>query len=1215
MSLSLMSSTPPVHHAPAAPEHRLFRSNGRILDTPASFLFDSACTHDLLSATWAATNGLTIPHSASRLLRVTFGDGSVQEHPVHLSSPILVHLTPTFSFTHSFYIAPFLTNYTAILGRPWLYQYNPSMNFRTNHISVSIHDLVHSFSANAEPSSAPALVSDVHNILLLDPLLPIPVLSNRAARRALDAGDHDCFFTVVSALAPDPMPDPDPSLPEFSLSKEETGLCRALLASFADRLPPDLPNSLPPRRPVEHAIDLIPGARPPSRHPYRMSPVHHQELRRQLATLLERGHIRPSSSPFGAPVFFVDKKNGSLRLVADWRALNAITIKPSPCMPNIEDILFSLGSSKYFALFDLHAAFTQVLVRDEDVHKTAISTSLGSFEFRTMFFGMSGAPATFQRLMNLVLRPFIGDFLFVYLDDVIIFSPDLPTHLRHVELVLSAFRQHDLFCNPTKSFIGASAVSFLGWRLSSGSIAPDPVKLSTVHDWPTPTCVRDVRSFLGFANFFRRHLANISTTAMPLEALTKKYTRFSWSPAADQAFRSLKEQLISAPVLAIPDFSRPFRVVTDASDFAVAGCLMQQNPTDAASFRPIAYTSRRLTTPEQNYQTEQREALAVVWSLRQWKHYLFLPFEVATDNAALTHLLTKRDLTGRQSRWVEFLTSFDFTFIRVPGRHNQADPLSRRPDLALPAPHAPSPDALVSSIVFLNTTVESVALDPSIAKDLAQLYATDPHFAPIVTRLRDPRTAGDNYHQRYHLDPANDLLFFRLHNESPRLCVPDSILRLRFIQEAHDTPTGGHPGRDRTLARLARTFYWPSMSRDVAAFTRTCDICQRTKASNHLPLGLSQPLAIPAQPWTDIAMDLATDLPESPSGHDAILVFVDRLSKGVHLAPTKKTVTATGVAALYVSHIFRLHGLSRTITSDRDTRFRADFFTYLFARLGTVLKPSTANHPSTDGASERAIRTTVDTLRAFVSHHQRDWESYLPLVEFAMNDKVNTSTTYTPFFLTNGRHPLSPPDLLAPAPNAPADVTAWLADFARAISNAKDCMATAQARQSRYTDPARVPSNFKPGDMVLVDRQYLVAPEDRNRPCNKLKYKFSGPYPILAKISNNSFKIQLPPDSRAHPVFNVSALRPHRANSIPNRIQPPPLPLTDLDGNERFVVQEILGHKGPTARLLLRVHWKGYPRSSATWEPLHFLHDEDGNDLEPLTRYRATLAASGKLLP
>jgi hypothetical protein len=1112
-----------------------------------------------------------------------------------------------------------LTNYSCILGRPWLFKFNPTMDFRTNHITVSTSTATHVFRAdhNASPSPSaqppattpapsPSALADIHNILLLDPSSTIPVLSNRAARRALARGDEDCFFTVITtSLAPDPSTDPDPTLPEFSLTEQQSTDCRNLLRSFSDRLPDDLPARLPPRRSIEHSIDLIPGCRPPSRHPYRMNPVQLQELRRQLSVLLERGHIRPSSSPFGAPVFFVEKKNGAMRMVADWRQLNSQTIKPSPCMPNIEDILFSLGNSKFFALFDLHSAFTQVRNREEDIHKTAVSTPLGSFEFSVMFFGLAGAPSTFQRLMNHVLRPFIGVFLFVYLDDVIIFSPDLPTHLHHVHQVLTAFRQHDLYCNPAKSFIGASSVSFLGWRLSNGTIAPDPAKIATVKDWPRPNSVRDVRGFLGFANFFRRHLKDISISAMPLEALTKKNARFTWSSATDDAFNSIKNQLLTAPVLAIPDFARPFRVVTDASDFAVAGCLMQESPTDPSILRPIAYTSRRLTPTEQNYQTEQREALAVVWSLRVWKHYLFLPFQVATDNAALTHLLSKRDLTGRQARWVEFLTTFDFSFVRIPGRHNQADALSRRPDLAT-----------ASSIVFFNTTVETVALDPSLAQDIARLYASDPHFAPIIARLSDPRTAGDNFHQRYSLDPVSKLLSIRLDDAGPRLCVPASDHRLAFIQEAHDTPTGGHPGRDRTLARLSRSFYWPSMSRDVNEFVLTCTICQRTKPNNQSPFGLSQPLSVPSEPWTDIAMDLATDLPASPSGNDTVLVFVDRLTKGVHLAATKKTVDANGIASLYLAHVFRLHGLSRSITSDRDSRFRADFFQHLFARLKTSLKPSTANHPATDGASERAIRTAVTALRAFVAHHQRDWEPLLPLVEFAMNDKVNASTTFSPFFLTYGRHPLSPPDLLAPAPTSPRDVNAWLARLHEAISTAKDCMAAAQARQSRYKDPHRTPApDFKPGDLVTIDREFLLAPEDRNRPSNKLKNKFSGPYPVIAKISNNAYRIQLPPASRAHPVFNVSALRPFRANKIPGRTNPPPPPITDLHGHDRYIVHEIIGHSGPPTELMLRVHWEGYPKEHATNEPYHFLLDEDGNDLEPLKAYKAILAASGQSLP
>jgi hypothetical protein len=380
-------------------------------------------------------------------------------------------------------------------------------------------------------------------------------------------------------------------------------------------------------------------------------------------------------------------------------------------------------------------------------------------------------------------------------------------------------------------------------------------------------------------------------------------------------------------------------------------------------------------------------------------------------------------------------------------------------------------------------------------------------------------------------------------------------------------------------------------------------------------------------------MDFVTDLPTTPRGHNTICTFVDRFSKQIHLAPTTKQITAEGTARLYLSTVFAHHGLSRSIVSDRDPRFRSGFWEAVLRSLGTQLKMSTANHPQTDGQTEIAQRAAEDVLRSFVNYRQEDWDDLLPLVEFALNDKQHSSTGFTPFYLSTGRNPLSPADLINPAATAPdppdpattataasdadnpADTpttgtaapntaaTAWLNRHQEALRTARDSIIAAQARQARYADRHREPVNYKAGDQVLVSDDFICPAEERDRPSRKLRPKWHGPFPITARISSNAFRIQLPKDCRAHPVITISALRPYTANDFPDRTQPPPPPTTDLNGQARFEVEEVLKHGGVGRGTMYLVRWKGYTETN--WEPAHNLKDEDGNDIEALQRYKA----------
>ena len=952
---------------------------------------------------------------------------------------------------------------------------------------------------------------------------------------------------------------------------------RKLLESYADCFPDQLPCTLPPVRTVNHEIDLTPGSAPPSRPAFRLSQPELDELQRQISQLLHQGLIEPSKSPFGAPVFFVKKADGSLRMVCDWRQLNKITIKNKACLPNIDDLFDCVQGSKYFSKLDLLSGYHQVRIREQDVPKTAINTAFGHYQFRVMGFGLTNAPATFQTLMNEILRPFLRKSVVVFLDDILIYSKDWKSHLRDITSVLDVLRSQSLYCKPSKCLFAAKDVKFLGHVISGSTISPDKTKIDAVSAWPRPVSVPDLRKFLGFANYFRRFIPEYAHIARPLEQSTGRYAKFDWNEVKEAAFNKLKKCLLSAPVLHLFNPAKRTRVVTDASDYAVGGVLLQES--QPSEWHPVAYCSRRLTSTEQNYTTMDREVMAMIFALQMWKLYLYQPFEVVTDNQAVTYLQSKSNLSKREARWIQFLTDFQFTIIHQPGHKNVADPLSRRPDYKL------------------NVLQTTVNLDSGILQRIKKGYKKDSELQAIINRLISSNSS-DSFHERYLWDEKQSLLFLK--EDPPRLCIPQGSVRLRLLQEHHDCLIAGHQGRDRTLARLQRTFYWPGLPRDVQRFIQSCETCQRCKG-NRVHQGLLQPLPVPDRPWNHISMDFIVGLPTSVDGYDAIYTFVDRLSKYVHLVPTTQTVDAKGSAELYVQNVFRLHGLSKSIVSDRDPRFTATFFQEIFNLLGTQLKFSTSNHPETDGQTERMNRIVGDVLRCFVNHRQNNWSTLLPLCEFAINDMVQGSTNETPFFINLGYHPRSPSDFLTPnigSTSTGEDSRLWLSSRQEAISAARDSMIAAQARQSRYADQSRVDTTFSVGDYVMVHRDFICTSVARDQPCIKLRPKWFGPYKISSIPSSTTVKLKLPADCRFHPVFHVSALKRYHKNMFQGRSQLPPAPFTDKEGHERYIVDKVLSSRTRHGKTQYLVKWLGYV--DPTWEPSQYLMDESGLPIIPL---------------
>jgi hypothetical protein len=409
---------------------------------------------------------------------------------------------------------------------------------------------------------------------------------------------------------------------------------------------------------------------------YRLSPREKQEVEEQVADLLKRGWIEPSTSPYGAPIVFAQKKDGSLRMCVDYRALNAITVKNRYPLPRIDDLLDQLHGATRFTSIDLQMGYHQIKITADDVPKTAFLTHQGLFQYRVLCFGISNAPSTFQAVMNKALAPVLGKTALVYMDDILVFSKNPDDHAQHLAEELELLRQHKLYAKLSKCSFAQERTNFLGHVISADGIRVDPRKVLSLENWPAPTKVEHVRAFLGLATYYRKFVEHFATKAHALHQLLRKTTVWQWGEAQQEAFDSIKGALMNAPVLAVPDLrpnAAPFHVICDASGVGLGAILEQDG-------HPVAYESRKMNGAELNYGAGEQELLAVVHAMRTWRCYLEgAKCVVVTDHNPLTYLQTQPNLSRRQVRWSEFLQNYDFEWLYRPGASNPADPLSRLP--------------------------------------------------------------------------------------------------------------------------------------------------------------------------------------------------------------------------------------------------------------------------------------------------------------------------------------------------------------------------------------------------------------------------------------------------------------------------------------------------------------------------------------------------------
>ena len=1049
--------------------------------------------------------------------------------------------------------------YDIILGLPWFAWRNPTIDYTSN--TVTFYDdnktLIQWSANDALPTKT--LQSPRH----------LELLSAKQVARI--ARQQEATLYAVT-LNPDPFDHPD------TLTTPVTEKAQAIFTKFADIFVEELPAGLPPERSTDHKIELSDPTLTPWKPTYHLSPLELQELRKQLSELLDAGYIRPSKSPFGAPILFVKKKGGDLRMCVDYRALNKITIKNRYPLPRIDELMDRLTNARRFSKIDLKSGYYQVRVHPEDIPKTAFRTQNGHYEFLVMFFGMTNAPATFMTLMNDVLHPFLDKFVIVYLDDILIYSKNDEEHAHHLELVFEALCTNKLFANPKKCKFYRDEVNFLGHVVSADGIRLDPKKVQAVRDWPTPRTVSEVRQFMGLVNYFHSFLKDLAKIATPLTDLLRNGTPWEWTADRAHTFKHLKQLVTDAPVLRPYDPDLPVTVYPDASGFAIGAWLGQE---DKHGIRPVAYHSRKMSPAETRYDTREQELLAIFDALRVWRHYLEgRQFKVISDHQSLKWLQNQPFLTRRQARWVMAFQSYDFEIGYAPGKFNTvADVLSRRPDLA------PKCIKCRASVLAEVNTVTLTPANP--VHDIISKIRLDPDLTKLKEALTHPKSATPHTMapQLTHLSLREGMVYFQ-----DRVYVPnDPDLKLRLLQEHHDTTYSGHFGITKTYAAIATHYYWPTLYRDVSRYVKSCDACQRNKPTQQATPGLLRPLPLPTSRWSHISIDFIVGLPASLNDNNMVMVVVDRLSKRTHFVACASTATAKDVASLFIRHIFKHHGLPDMIVSDRDTKFTSTFWQHLMLLLGCNTLMATSRHQQTNGMAEITVKILKTYLRNFVDYTMQNWEDLLPLAEFAYNNSISETTGFTPFYLETGQNPRTPstPPTLSVA--APPDVKEFHEHLNTILAAAKDKMVQAQARQAVQANRKRRRApDLIVGTKVWLSRNGITPDAEKQRPTPKLLSEWLGPYAIVSKDEFDNYTLALPPSMKTHPVFHISLLKPFHepTKHYPSR-QAPPCPTPEvIDGDPQWEVEAILDHRQlRSGRRQYLVHWKDYPASSNTWEP------------------------------
>lgn len=722
---------------------------------------------------------------------------------------------------------------------------------------------------------------------------------------------------------------------------------------------------------ITHRIPTNPSTAPINQKNYRLPQVQKEIINQAIQELFRNNIVEHSNSPWNSPLLVVDKKPGPdgkkrYRVVIDYRKLNNQTIGDAYPLPRIDDILDQLNKSKIFSTLDLASGYHQVPIAESDKEKTAFSTPLGHLHFLRMPFGLKGAPATFQRLMDNTLAGLLGSDCFVYLDDIVVYSQNIQEHLQKLNRIFERISNAKLKLQPEKCNFFKKEIIYLGHKCTAKGCEPDPEKTSAIQNIQKPENIKQVQSFLGIANYYRRFIPNFSKTSLPLVKLTRKQVRFNWNQECEEAFNKLKQTLISNNVLAYPDFDKPFEISTDASNEALGAVLSQES-------KPISFASKTLSSTETRYSTIEKELLGVVWGVKKFRCYVYgQHFTVFTDHKPLLGIHKMKDPSSRLLRLYLKLAEYSITLEYRPGKHNTiADGLSRLP-------------------LNINVITRAQAKKYQNSENRqSQIKFTDPEleWQEIINFQNAEEENMENFKEQ-----ENDIDIF--YNRTERENIRDTKTRKAILKLYHDHKLGGHQGSTKTYQRIKRQYRWPNMKKDIENYVKSCQVCQLNKSGKSTKMAMV--LSMPANyPFEKIYLDVVGPLPVTEKGNKYILSIMDDLSRYMNCYPIPDQEADT-ISETFVTQVLGHHKTPKIVLTDQGRNFLSEIFKKTCNLFGIKKIQTTAYHPQTNGALERHHKTLADYLRTFSRSNPDKWDTLLPYAMYVHNNSPNASTRIAP---------------------------------------------------------------------------------------------------------------------------------------------------------------------------------------------------------------------------
>ena len=858
------------------------------------------------------------------------------------------------------------------------------------------------------------------------------------------------------------------------------------------------------------------GNHPPIRQrAYRLPLRKHHIVREQIKEMLDMGVIQPSSSPWASPITLVPKKDGSTRFCIDFRKVNSITRKDAYPLPLISDIFDSLTGAKVFTTLDLKSGYWQIPMKEEDKEKTAFICSEGLYEWNRMPFGLTNAGATFQRCMTDIFRDYVGQFIFVYIDDIVIYSQDIQQHENHLRLIFQRLSEYNLQLKRKKCVFAAQSVDLLGYHVSAHGIAPQEQKCQAIKNMSPPNSVNGVRSLLGTTGYYRNCIPNYADVVEPLVSLTRRHARFHWGPSQQNAFEKLKQLLCSDQVLAYPNTQKPYKLYTDASNYAIGGILVQDDENGVE--RVVQYISSSLKGSQLNWPTIEKEAYALIYALQKLRPYLYgAQFTVYTDHKPLKSLFLGEVKNTKIQRWAVLIAEYGCNIEYIAGKKNiRADMLSRL--------RTPSETATFDTGDYVIPEVEDGAL-PYIPLEHDNINCDDlrryqqEEFGKMMKDVPDDCMMHNGILYSTRCPSSLDAAY-------PRIILP-TPLRKKVLQNAHER--SGHQGMRKTLCLVRDAYVWEGMRKDVTQMIDTCPKCQVNRRITVRTPYSEMPLA--RYPNQVIGMDLIGPLIKSTAGNQYILTIVDHCTAWAEAYPIPYK-RAECVSSKFFNEYCPRHGIPEIVVTDLGSEFNANSLRNQFKAVGIDHRRSTPYHPQTNGRTERFNRTLKGLLQKSVNNQTHHWEDELSGALTAYRSNRHETTGYTPFFLTYGRRARLPLSLPIDAGQGLDD---RLTNLANALHRAKQGTQKSREYHRKQINSRANMGEYKVGDTVVRKADERIKLTSFNDPQWEI-YKINGP---VAHIKHQQ--------SGKTAVVNVCKLRVIDPELTWDKVHPRPIRNTGL---------------------------------------------------------------------